>query len=109
MPIEPRSVPLDPALLAEFRQQGGPILARERGLSTACRIKLADLARGLGIADDQIEAAIRSLTVAEPSAPPNVQAERFRRRLRKDLAGVSRKIIGPTIESDILAAAARKY
>ena len=53
------------------------ILAHERGLTTACRMKLAGVARRLGIGDDQMEAAIKTLTAVEPSAPPNFQAERF--------------------------------
>src|SRR5436190_6226166 len=101
--------PLDPTLLAAFRQEGAVIVAHERGLTTGCRVKLAGVARKLGIGDDQIEQAIRSLAAIEPSAPPNRQAERFRRRLRKDLSGKSRTIIGPTIEAQILAAAQRKY
>jgi len=104
-----QSPPLEPALLAAFRQEGAVILAHERGLTTACRLKLAGVARRLGIGDDQIEAAIKTLTTVEPSAPPNFQAERFRRRLRKDLRGKPRAIIGPTIESKILASARRKY
>src|SRR5260221_14740873 len=102
MTLESQPAPLDPALLAAFRQEGAVIVAHERALTTACRIKLAGVARRLGIADDQIEQAIRALTTAEPSAPPNAQAERFRRRLQKDLSGKSRTIIGPTIEAQIL-------
>src|SRR5688500_15526579 len=101
--------PLDPALLVAFRQQAGAILAQERGLTSAGRIKLAGIARQLGIGEDQIEAAIRSLgEAAAPPAPANPAIEKFRRRLHKDLAGKSR-IIGPTIESQIVAAAQRKY
>ena len=33
-----QETPLDPALLAAFRQQGAAIVAHERGLSAACRI-----------------------------------------------------------------------
>src|SRR5205823_13604500 len=91
--------PLDPALLAAFRQQAAAAVAHERGFTPACRIKLAGIARALGVADDQIEQAIASLTTAEPSAPPNALAERLRRRLRKDLSGKKRTIIGPTIEA----------
>src|SRR5688572_1065639 len=110
MPPEPATAaPLDPALLAEFRRQGGAIVAQERGFTAACRIKLARLAGSLGIADDQIDAAIRSLNQAEPAAPPNPKVEKFRKRLRKDLAGKTRTIIGPTIEAQIIAAAAQKY
>jgi len=109
MSHEVQSPPLDPALLAAFRQEGAVIVAHERGLTTTCRLKLVGVARKLGIGDDQIEQAIRSLAAIEPSAPPNRQAERFRRRLRKDLSGKSRTIIGPTIEAQILAAAHRKY
>ena len=83
-------LPLDPALLARFRQQAAALIAHERGLTPACRIKLADVARSMGLAETQMEEAIRTLT-AEPEAPPNPQAERFRRRLRKrpgrDVAG----------------------
>ncbi len=109
MPHELESPPLDPALLAAFRQEGSVIVAHERGLTATCRLKLAGIARKLGIGDEQIEQAIRSLAAIEPSAPPNRQAERFRRRLRKDLSGKKRTIIGPTIEAQILAAARRKY
>src|SRR5262245_56044121 len=92
------STPLDPALLAAFRQEGALIVAHERGLTAACRVKLAGVARRLGIGDDRIEEAIRSLTAASPVAPPSAAAERLRRRLRKDLSGKSRTIIGPTIQ-----------
>src|SRR5688572_15072594 len=110
MPPEPlTAMPVDPALLAEFRRQGGAIVARERGLTPACRVKLAGLARTLGIPDDQVEAAIRAVNQAEPAAPPNPSTEKFRKRLRKDLAGKTRTIIGPKIEAQILAAAAEKY
>ena len=105
----PPAGPLDPAVLAVFRQQAAALVAQERGLTTACRIKINGLARQLGIPEDQIEPAIRSLAeTADVDAPPNPQAEKFRRRLRKDLAGKS-TILGPTIEAQILAAAARKY
>jgi hypothetical protein len=107
MPHDPNT--LDPAKLAAFHQQAGPIVARERGLSPSCRIKLAGVARSVGIAEDQIEAAVRSLGAGEPEAPPNPQAERLRERLRKDLAGKTRTIIGPIIEEQIVASAARKY
>jgi hypothetical protein len=109
MSREIQSPPLDPALLAAFRQEASVIVAHERGLTATCRLKLAGIARKLGISDDQVEQAIRSLAAIEPSAPPNRQAERFRRRLRKDLSGKRRTIIGPTIEAQILAAAHRKY
>jgi hypothetical protein len=102
--------PLDPALLVAFRQQAGAVLAQERGLTAAGRVKLAGIARQLGIAEDQIEAAVRSLAEsAAPPAPANPAVEKFRRRLRKDLAGKSRTIIGPTIESQIVVAALGKY
>jgi hypothetical protein len=100
---------LDPAQLAAFRQQAGPIVARERGMTPACRIKLAGVARAVGIAEEQIDAAVRSLGASEPDAPPNPQAERFRRRLQKDLSGKTTTILGPIIEEQILASAARKY
>jgi hypothetical protein len=100
---------LDPAALAAFRQQGGAIVAQERGLTPACRIKLAGLARSLGIAEEQIEIAIGALRETEPAAPPNPAAEKFRKRLTKDLGGKTRSIIGPTIEAQIVEAAARKY
>ena len=110
MPPDPTTAePLDPAVLAEFRRQGEAIIAQERGLSTTCRIKLTRLARSLGIPSDQIDTAIRALHDSEPEGPPNPEAEKFRKRLRKDLAGKTRAIIGPTIEAEIIAAAARKY
>lgn len=110
MSLEPSTAePLDPALLVAFRQQAGAVLAQERGMTPAGRVKLSGIARQLGIGEDQIEAAIRSLgEAAAPPAPANPLVEKFRRRLRKDLAGKSR-IIGPTIEAQIVAAAQRKY
>ena len=102
--------PLDPALLVAFRQQAGAVIAQERGLTAAGRMKLAGIARQLGIGEDQIEAAVRSLgEAAAPPAPVNPAIEKFRRRLKKDLAGKSRTIIGPTIESQIVVAALGKY
>jgi hypothetical protein len=110
MPPEPTTAaPLDHALLAEFRQQGGAIVAQERGLTATCRVKLTRLAKTLGIPSNQVDDAIRALREEEPAAPPNPQAEKLRKRLRKDLAGKTRAIIGPTIEAEIIAAAARKY
>jgi hypothetical protein len=109
MPSEPQTVPLDPAVLAAFRQQGAAIVAHERGLTPVCRIRLAEAAQSLGIDGQQIEEAIRSLAAAAPSAPPHAQTEKFRRRLCKDLSGKSRTIIGPTIEAQIVANAKRKY
>src|SRR5688500_10105493 len=109
MATDSQSPPLDPELLAAFRLQGGAIVAQERGLTPACRIRLAGLARTLGIAEDQIDSAIRSLRDTEPEAPPNPDADKVRKRLRKDLLGKTRTVIGPTTEAQILEAAKRKY
>ncbi len=105
----PSTATIDPNLLMAFRQEAAAIVAAERGLTPSCRAKLAGIARRLGIADGLFEEALRSLALAEPSAPPNAQAERLRRRLRKDLAVKPRAVIGPTIEAQILAKAKRKY
>ncbi len=105
----PNTATIDPNLLMAFRQEAAAIVAAERGLTPSCRAKLAGIARRLGIADGLFEEALRSLALAEPSAPPNAQAERLRRRLRKDLAVKPRAVIGPTIEAQILAKAKRKY
>src|SRR3954453_2140833 len=108
MALLPEPADIDPASLVAFREQAAAIMASERGLTPSCRTKLAGVARRLGIADDQFDEALRSLAVAEPSAPPNAQADKFRRRLRKDLAA-GKAVIGPAIEAQILAAAKRKY
>jgi hypothetical protein len=102
---------LTPALLTTFRQRASPILARERGLTAGCVVKLNRLAREIGIPETQIEAAIHSLTSAPTPPPlaPDPKLEKFRQRLRKDLEGKSRTILGPTIESKIIEAAQRKY
>ncbi|MDX1948380.1 MAG: hypothetical protein SFU86_23525 [Pirellulaceae bacterium] len=106
----PPASPLDPALLATFRQQAGPILAAERGLSAGCRVKLASLARQLGMAEERIDGAIRALNEsAAPAAPPDPFVEKFRARLRKDLAGKNQAILGPTIETQIVAVACKKF
>lgn len=89
----------------EFCRRAAPILARERGLTAACRVKLAGLAHSLGLDEGQMAAALSRLRASLPSP----QAQRFRRRLRKDLAGKARAILGPTIVRQILAAAREKY
>ena len=43
-PSPPLPLPSIPPLLAEFRQQGGAIVAQERGLTATCRVKLTRLA-----------------------------------------------------------------
>jgi hypothetical protein len=105
----PNTATIDPNLLMAFRQEAAAIVAVERGLTPSCRAKLAGIARRLGIADGLFDEALSSLALAEPNAPPNAQAERLRRRLRKDLAVTPRAVIGPTIEAQILAKAKRKY
>jgi hypothetical protein len=105
----PPILPLDPAALASFRREGAAIIAQERGLTPACRIRLVQAATSAGIAADRVEEAIRSLSAAEPTAPPSAAAEHFRQRLRKDLTAKTRPIVGPTMESKILAAAERKF
>src|SRR5688500_5889548 len=108
-PLPPAA--LSPVLLADFRQRAEAIIARERGFTPACLVKLGGLARQLGFAEDQIEDALRSLgaEAIPPPAPPNPQVEKFRRRLTKDLQGKTRSILGPTIEARIVEAAQRKY
>ena len=93
-------------LVAEFCGRAAPILAQERGLTAACRVKLAGLAHSLGLNEQQMAAALRQLG-GSANAPPQVQ--RFRNRLRKDLAGKTRAILGPTIIARILTAARQKY
>ena len=95
--------------LAEFRQKAGPIVAQARGLTPAARMKLADVARQLGIPEDQFESALRSLTTPAASASQSKSAEKFRRRLLKDLETRRGTILGPTHEARILAAAREKY
>ncbi|MEX2176420.1 MAG: hypothetical protein WD872_18800 [Pirellulaceae bacterium] len=112
MPRETPSSPslIEPALLIAFRQQAGGILSQERGLTGAGRAKLAEIARQLGIGEEQLEVAIRSLGESEaPPAPENPRIEKFRRRLQKDLAASGRAILGPRIETQIVAVAAEKY
>jgi hypothetical protein len=108
MPHQPATAG-DTALLAEFRRQAGAVLAQERGLTPAGRVKLASLARQIGLAEEQIEAAIRSLSEAAPAASDGPEVQKFRSRLRKDLAGRSRSILGPKAEVQIVEAAAKKY
>lgn len=92
--------------LAEFCRRAAPILAQERGLTATCRVKLAGLAHALGLDERQMAAALRRL--GSP-APPPPQVQRFRKRLRKDLAGKTKTILGPTILQQILKAAREKY
>jgi hypothetical protein len=108
MPHQPATAG-DASLLAEFRRQAGAVLAQERGLTPAGRVKLASLARQIGLAEEQIEAAIRSLSESTAAQPEGQEVQKFRSRLRKDLAGRSRSILGPKAESQIVEAAANKY
>ncbi|MCU0878285.1 MAG: hypothetical protein MUF06_10920 [Pirellulaceae bacterium] len=108
MPHQPATAG-DASLLAEFRRQAGAVLAQERGLTPAGRVKLAGLARQIGLAEEQIEAAIRSLSETSAAEPEGPEVQKFRSRLRKDLAGRSRSILGPKAEVQIVEAAAKKY
>lgn len=105
----PNPATIDPAVLVAFRQEAKAIIAAQRGLTPASLAKVVGIAQRLGIADEQFDEALRSLAIAEPSAPPNPQVEKFRRRLRKDLSVNPSAVIGPTIEAQILANAKRKY
>lgn len=101
------SVPPSTDLLALFRQKAGPILAEQRGMTAACLVKLAGLARELGLPDEQREAAIRSLRATDKSVDPAI--EKLHHRLKKDLAAKKNLIIGPEIEAKVLQNAAKKY
>lgn len=100
--------PLGDAQLAAFRQKAGPILAEARGLTPAALAKLAEIARELGLEDEQVDAAIRSLH-AGPAKPRDPAVEKFRARLKKDLSVKKKTIIGPEIEARIIAGGSQKY
>ena len=107
-PSANNSIP--PETLVQFRTQAAAIVAEQRGLTSSCLVKLAGLARQLGIPEDQTQAAIHTLDSSR-SVPETVDAKavhKFRKRLRKDLTG-KKKIIGPEIEARILANAKTKY
>ncbi|MGI8978485.1 MAG: hypothetical protein ACR2FY_04615 [Pirellulaceae bacterium] len=93
--------------LTAFRQKAGPILAEARGLTPGALAKLGDIARDLGLADDQVQEAMLALHggVARPKDPA---VEKFRKRLRKDLAA-KKTIVGPEIEARIVAGGVQKY
>ncbi|MCE9527760.1 MAG: hypothetical protein K8R36_17090, partial [Planctomycetales bacterium] len=103
----PSSPSLSESQLAAFRQKAGPILAEARGLTPGALAKLGDIARDLGLADDQVQDAIRALHggAAKPKDPA---VEKFRSRLRKDLSA-RKTIIGPEIEARIVAGGVQKY
>jgi hypothetical protein len=101
------SFSLSESQLAAFRQKAGPILAEARGLTPAALAKLGDIARDLGLADDQVQQALRSLHGGAAKTKDPV-LEKFRNRLRKDLSS-KKTIIGPEIESRIVAGGVQKY
>ena len=103
----PSTPSLSESQLAAFRQKAGPILAEARGLTPGALAKLGDIARDLGLADDQMQDAIRALHGGAAKAK-DPAAEKFRSRLRKDLA-VRKTIIGPEIEARIVAGGVQKY
>ncbi len=93
--------------LAAFRDKAGPILAEARGLTPGALARLGDVARELGLPDDQIQEAIRALHGGAAKAKDPV-VEKFRNRLRKDLSA-RKTIIGPEIEARIVAGGVEKY
>ena len=66
MSHEVQSPPLDPALLAMFRQEGAMIVAHERGLTAACRVKLVGVARKLGISARIFVPSVASPAICAP-------------------------------------------
>ena len=99
--------PADP--LRAFRDRAGAILAEERGFSPQSRIKLARVAKELGLSDEEAEEAIRSLKDGKPKPATDPIVEKFRQRLHKDLSGRHRTVIGPEIEARVVESAKRKY
>lgn len=96
--------------LRAFRDRAAVILAEQRGFTPQCRLKLARVAKELGLSDSEAEEAIRSLKRDVRSKPADDPiAEKFRQRLRKDLAGRHRTVIGPEIEARVVESAQRKY
>jgi hypothetical protein len=95
--------------LRAFRERAGAILATERGFTPQCRIKLARLAHELGLNEAQAEEAVRSLREKEQPKATDPLVEKFRERLRKDLSGRHRTVIGPEIEARVVESAQRKY
>src|SRR5678809_1598945 len=98
---------LSESQLAAFRQKAGPILAEQRGLTPGALARLGEIARDLGLADEQVQDAIRSLH-AGAAKPKDPTAEKFRKRLLKDLSA-RKTIIGPEIEARIVAGGVQKY
>ena len=95
--------------LRAFRERAAVILAGERGFSPQCRMKLARLAHELGLNEAQAEEAVRSLREKARPKETDPVVEKFRERLRKDLAGRHRTVIGPEIEARVIESAQRKY
>lgn len=106
-PARPAPTPRDP--LRAFRERAAVILAKERGLTPQCRIKLTRVARELGLSEAQAEEGIRMLRRSGSSATTDPLVEKLRQRLRKDLAGRQKTVIGPEIESRVIDSATRKY
>src|SRR3954468_6952746 len=107
-PLPSSPAALSDAQLSAFRQRAGPILAEARGITSASLAKLGEIARDIGLADDQVQAAIRSLH-AGPVRPKDPVALKFHKRLLKDLSVKKKAIIGPEIEARIIAGGIEKY
>src|SRR5260221_6687163 len=80
MPPPLPSSALSDSQLAAFREKAGPVLAEARGITSHSLAKLGEIARDIGLADDQIQDAIRSLH-AGPARPKDPVALKFRKRL----------------------------
>lgn len=90
-----------------FRAEAGAIVAAERGLTPSCRIKLADLARQIGLDEAQAQEVLRSFGGAPPSQSP--AAKKFQRDVRKTLTSLAIAALTPLHESRLLEVARKKH
>src|SRR5688500_2556191 len=105
----PPSRPTAAAAMRSFGARAAGIIAHERGFTPQCRAKLDRIARELGLSDAQRDEALRSLREKKEAKDTDPIIEKFRQRLRKDLSGRHRTVIGPEIEARVVESAKRKY
>jgi hypothetical protein len=95
-------------LQERFRAQAGAIVAAERGLTPSCRIKLADLARQIGLDEAQAQEVLRSFGgAAHPKQSP--AARKFQRDVRKTLTSLAIAALTPLHEARLLDVARKKH
>jgi len=97
----------DDPRVAQFLERAAPIIAQQRGINVTSRVKLGSVARELGMSDEEMEQALKSLPSAAPveEAPDERMMDRvesFRAYLRRTLAKLPTGILTGNTERKLV-------